>query len=198
MARLAARVCFDVGMRWDELFADLEAQVEAAELAQRSGEIDERTRSEFGALGLHERLRAAEGVPLRVRLSGQLVLTATLRRVGPDWMLLDEDGGREAVIVLAHVLGVRGLGRRSATPDTAGVIESRLGIRHVLRGIARDRSPCRLHLPDADTVDATIDRVGSDFVEVATHGAGELRRRQDVRDVELLPLAALVAVRRTA
>lgn len=184
-------------MRWDELFADLEAQAGAADLAQRAGEVDERTRGEIGMLGLRERLRAALDVPLRVTLSGQLALTATLQRVGPDWLLLAEDGGREAVVVLDHVLGVRGLGRHSATPDSTGVVESRLGLRHALRGIARDRLPCRLHLADASTVDATVDRVGADFVEVATHGAGEMRRRQDVRDVELIPLRALVAVRRT-
>ncbi len=184
-------------MRWDDLFADLEAQAYAAGIAQRAGEVDERTRGEVGTLGVRERLRGALDAPLRLRLAGGLTLAATLRRVGPDWLLLDEGGGREAVVVLAAVLGVRGLGRHSTTPDTGGVVESRLGLRHAVRGIARDRLPCRLHLADASTLDATIDRVGADFVEVATHGAGEPRRRQDVREVELLPFTALVAVRRT-
>ena len=183
-------------MRWDELFADLEARAESLDTAARSAEIDERTRGEVGALGLSERLRAALGVPLRLRLAGSLQLTATLRRVGPDWLLLDEDGGREAVVPTAALLGVRGLGRYSASPGAVGVVESRLGLRHALRGIARDRSPCRLHLTDGTTVDGTLDRVGADFAEVATHGAGELRRRSEVRDVELLSLRGLVAVRR--
>jgi hypothetical protein len=65
-----------------------------------------------------------------------------------------------------------------------------------LRGVARDRSPVRLHLRDGGTVEATIDRVGADFVEAATHAPGEPRRRPDVREVELVPLAAVVAVRR--
>jgi hypothetical protein len=43
----------------------------------------------------------------------------------------------------------------------------------------------------------TIDRVGADFIEVATHPAGEARRRADVRDVELVTLAAIAAVRRS-
>lgn len=184
-------------MRWDELFADLEARADAIDTAARSAEIDERTRGEIGALGMHERLRAAVDTPLRLRLSGQLALVATLLRVGPDWLLLTEDGGREAVVPTAHVLGVRGLARYSAAPGTGGRVESRLGLRHALRGIARDRSSCRLHLADATTLDATLDRVGADFVEVATHGAGELRRRNEVRDVELVPLRALVAVRRS-
>jgi hypothetical protein len=67
----------------------------------------------------------------------------------------------------------------------------------VLRGIARDRSTVRLMLVDGSTVDATIDRVGADFLEVATHSAGEPRRRQDVRDIELIPITALATVRRS-
>ena len=43
----------------------------------------------------------------------------------------------------------------------------------------------------------TIDRVGADFVETAVHAAAEPRRRQDVRDVELLPLRAIALVRRS-
>jgi hypothetical protein len=40
--------------------------------------------------------------------------------------------------------------------------------------------------------------LGADYVEVAEHPAGELRRRTDVRDVVVLPLAALAVVRRSA
>ena len=119
-----------------------------------------------------------------------------MRRAGPDWLLLDEGAGRETVVATARVLSVRGLPRFSVTPELEGVVESRLTLRHALRGLARDRLPVRAHLLDGTVVDATIDRVGADFVEVATHAAGETRRRREVRDVELLPLAALTAVRR--
>lgn len=183
-------------MRWEGLFADLEAQAEALERAERAGEVDERTRVEVGALALGDRLRAAVGMPLRIRAAGSVAVAGTVVRVGPDWALVDEGAGRETVLVLAQLVSVRGLARFSATPDSGSVVESRLGIRHALRGIARDRSAVRLHLSDATTVDATIDRVGADFVEVATHAAGEARRRQDVRDAELVPIAHLVAVRR--
>jgi hypothetical protein len=124
-----------------------------------------------------------------------------LRRVGPDWLLLDEGGGREVVVPGAALVTVRGLGRLSAVPGSAGVVESRMALRSALRGIARDRSTVRVHLASGgsqfDTVDATIDRVGSDFVEVATHPAGAARRRSDVREIELVPLTAIVAVRRS-
>lgn len=183
-------------MRWDALFADLEAQALALEQSERAAEVEERTRGEIGALGLLDRARAALGLPLRLRLAGLLTITGTLVRVGPDWLLLDEGAGREAVVATDRLVSVRGLVRFSGTPDSVGVVESRLGLRHALRGIARDRSAVRLHLVDGSTVDATIDRVGADFVEVATHPAGETRRHKEVRDIELLPIAALVAVRR--
>lgn len=183
-------------MRWEGLFDDLEAQAEGLARAQRAAEVEERTRGEIGRLGVLDRLRAALDRPVRLRVDGGLAVAGTLERVGPDWLLLDEGAGREVVVVTAAVLGVRGLVRYSATPGTAGVVESRLGLRHALRGIARDRSAVRLHLRDGTTVDATIDRIGDDYVEVAVHPAGELRRRQEVREVELVPLAAIAAVRR--
>ncbi|MGI8677355.1 MAG: hypothetical protein ACR2LX_01430 [Jatrophihabitans sp.] len=183
-------------MRWNDLFADLEAQAAALETAERAGEIDERTRAEIGSLGLLERLRGAVGLPLRLRGAGSLAVTGRLDRVGPDWVLVEEGAGREVLLATAALVSVRGLVRYSATPDSLSVLESRLGLRHALRGIARDRSAVRLHLVDGSTVDATIDRIGADFLEVATHAAGEARRRQDVRDCELLPVTALVAVRR--
>jgi hypothetical protein len=182
-------------MRWDGLFADLEAQAALLEQEERAAEVDERTRGEIGALELPDRLRAALGTSLRLRLRGGFTINGRLVRA--DWLLVDEGDGREALVAGAGLVGVRGLGRYSAVPHSAGVVESRLGLRAALRGIARDRSAARLLLADGDTMDATIDRVGADFVEVATHAPGELRRRQDVRDIELVPLAALVAVRRS-
>ena len=77
------------------------------------------------------------------------------------------------------MLGVRGSARYSAVPGSDGVVESRLGLRPALRGIARDRSTVRLHLVDGSpSLDATIDRVGADFVDVAALAAGEARRRR--------------------
>jgi hypothetical protein len=184
-------------MRWDALFDDLEAQAALLDQAARAAEVEERTRGEVGTLALWERARAAIGTPLRLRLAGGAALAGRLVRAGPNWWLLDEDSVREAVIATTRLISVRGLGRYSAAPGTAGVVESRIGLRQVLRGIARDRCAVRLHLVDGSTVDATIDRIGADFVEVATHAAGEPRRRQDVRDVELIPISAIAAVRRS-
>ncbi len=184
-------------MRWERLFADLEGQAEALARAERAAEVETRARGEIGQLALLDRLRAALATSLRLQIAGAAPVAGTLLRVGPDWLLLDESGGREVLVVTAHLLGVRGLGRLSAVPGSASVVASRLGLRHALRGIARDRAAVRVELASGVAVDATIDRVGADFVEVAAHAPGEVRRRADVREVELIPLAAIAAIRRS-
>jgi hypothetical protein len=183
-------------MRWDGLFADLEAQADALANAERAAEVEERTRGEVGALGLLDRARGAVGADLRLRLDGGHMVTGRLVRVGADWLLLAEGSGREALVAMAGVVTVRGFSRLSAVPGSARPVESRLGLRQALRGVARDRSPVRMQVRDGTTVEATIDRVGADFVEGAAHAPGEARRRQEVREVELVPISALVAVRR--
>jgi hypothetical protein len=184
-------------MRWDALFADLEAQAAALEAAERAAEIDERTRGEVGSLRVVDRARAAVGAPLRASLVGGHAVRGALDRAGPDWLLLADDRGADALVPLAGLVTLRGLGRYSATPHTTGIVESRLGLRHVLRGLARDRASVRLLLADGSTLGGTLDRIGTDFVEAALHPTGELRRRTDVRDVALVPLHALAGVTRT-
>jgi hypothetical protein len=184
-------------MRWDALFEDLEAQAAALATAERAAEVDERTRVEVGTLTVIDRLRAAGDAQVALRLPTDLTLRGRVERVGPDWLLLAEDTGREALVATAALLGIRGLGRQAGTPGSMGVVASRLTLRHALRGVARDRSAVRLHLLEG-SVDATIDRVGADFVDVALHPVAEPRRGRAVRDVELVPLRAVVAVRRSS
>lgn len=184
-------------MRWEALFDDLAAQATALEDAARAAEVDERARGEIGALRLVDRARPALGSPVRVRLLGAGTLSGRLVRAGPDWWLIEHEAGGEVVLAAAALLTVRGFGRYSAVPDTEGVVAARLGLRQVLRGIARDRAPVRVHLVDGSALDGTLDRIGADHLEIATHAAGEPRRARDVRDVALIPLAAVAAVRRS-
>jgi hypothetical protein len=185
-------------VRWDDLFADLEAQADALEVAERAAEVSERARIELGALGLIDRLRGAIGGPVRLRVAADLRIAGTLQRVGSDWLLVDEGVGREALVAMAAIHAVQGLGRVSAVPGADGAVPAKLGLRSALRGIARDRSAVRLHYGDGQVLDATIDRVGADFVEVARHAAHETRRRGEVREIVLVPIAGLAAIRRAS
>jgi hypothetical protein len=182
--------------RWDGLFADLEAQAEALEAAERAAEVEERVRIEAGALRLVDRLRSAVGTVIRVSCLPATSVRGIVRRSGSDWLLLDEGSGREALVSLGTVVAMSGLGRSSAPPGSESVVESRLTLRIALRGLVRDRSAVHVQLTDGRTLTGTLDRVSADFVELAEHAVAEPRRRAEVREVLVLPLAAIVLVRR--
>lgn len=184
-------------MRWDELFADLEAQAEAWQLAERDAEVAELTRLETSRLRLASRLDAAAGAPVRVRCLGGTVLSGRIGRSGPGWLLLDEEAGREALLPVAAVTSVAGLGRLAGAPSAGGSrVDLAPGWGSVLRAVARDRSVLRVGLTDSTVLDGTLDRVGADYVELAVHAAGEPRRRAEVREVLVLPIGALAVLRR--
>lgn len=179
-------------MRWAQLFADLEAQASGLVDAELAAEVAERTRIEAGRLTVGGRLGGAVGHPVALRCAGVGPVAGRLEQVGADWVLLGQDGA-DLLVPLGSVLAVGGLGRHSTAPATRGLV---LGIRSVLRGIARDRSPVRAVLVDGTPVVGTVDRVGADLVEIAEHGPGEPRRAAAVGSVRLVPLAALAVLRR--
>jgi hypothetical protein len=182
-------------MRWQALFDDLEAQATALDQAARAAQVGDRIRGESGSVSLFDRSRAGIGAFIRIRLAGVATVAGQLMRCGPDWLLVDDGDGRETLVATRWLLSVSGLGRYSAPPP--GPVDSGLGMRHVLRGVARDRSPVQVWLGDGTLVTGTLDRVGADFVELAAHSDGELRRSHEVRDVELVPLQAISALRRS-
>jgi hypothetical protein len=181
-------------MRWEQLFADLEAQGAAQERAAEQAEESSRARAEHGRVLLADRLRGAvdREVTLRCRgaeLSGRLV------DVGVDWLLLVDGQGRELLVATAAVTAVGGLVAGTAPATDQGEVARRLDLRRALRGLARDRSPVSCLLADGGLLTGTLDRVGADFVELAEHPLDEPRRRSAVSAVRALPLAAVVAVR---
>ncbi|MBL7495229.1 hypothetical protein I6A84_29450 [Frankia sp. CNm7] len=189
-------------MRWEALFADLEAQWEAAEAAELALEIADRSRREAGYLRLVDRLRPAVGYRVRVDLAGSMgpergAVDGRLLALGVDWLLLEDAGGVEALVPARSVLAVRGLLGESAPPGHEGRVGARLDLRHALRGVARDRSGCLVTLSDGRTVSGTVDRVGADFVDLAEHAPGEFRRPRDVA-LCTIPLAAVAVLRRAA
>ena len=181
-------------MRWQALFDDLEAQLAAAQAAELTAEVAERTRREAALVRLVDRLRAAEGALVAVCLPGAGVLRGRLLDAGADWLLVDEGSGREVLVPLAAVLGVTGLDARSAAPDD-GPVAKRLDLRWALRGLARSRSGVALGLVDGTLVTGTLDRVAKDHLDLAEHGLGEGRRAAAVRRVRLVPLSAVALVR---
>jgi hypothetical protein len=183
-------------MRWDDLFSDLEAQASAISAAEQDGEVAERTRIETSQLSLYDRLGSALDTQIRLSCKGVSAFGGTLSQLGAHWLLVDEGAGREAIVATAAILSVTGVGRLSSAPGSGGQLSQRLGLGSALRGVARDRSPVRLHLIDGSILNGTLDRVGADFVEIAEHPAGEPRRRDEVRHTCVVAMKALSVIRR--
>ncbi len=196
-------------MRWDRLFADLEQRFDELERAQEEAERADRERVAIGAIRATDRLAGSVGAAVRLTLAGGASITGTLRVVGPDWLLVTEGHGRDALISWTAVTVVQGLAASTAPPVAESAI--RLDLRRALRGIARDRSPVSVALtgwtsalagssvsassPGSGELTGTVDRVGADFIEVAVHAAWEPRRAGSVRAVALIPLPSIVLVR---
>lgn len=157
-------------MRWERLFEDLEAQLAEAEVDELRAEVADRTRREIAELRLSDRLRATHGQQIVVRVSGVGPVTGTLRSSGPDWALLAEPLGVEALVPLAAVVQVVGIGTRATPPGVAGQVARRLGLGYALRGLARDRADVVVAMTDGGTLTGMIDRVGADHIDVTERG----------------------------
>ena len=180
-------------MRWEDLFADLEAQGEAQAAAELAAEVSERTRIETAALHFADRLHPAQGHQVVVSTVGATV-RGVLLALGSDWVLVEIEGSRQALVRLGAVLGVTGLGAHSSAPASQGRVPARLGLASALRAVARDRAPVVITRIDGSRLSGTLDRVGGDFLEIAEHPIGEARRKGAISAVRIVPFTALAVV----
>lgn len=182
-------------MRWEQLFADLEAQFPVRNSADGLEEQASRERAEQGRVRLVDRLRAAQGWPVALTCRGAGEVRGRLVDVGFDWLLLRDEQQREVLVAAAVVRAVAGLGAETAAPAVQGVVERRLDLRRAVRGLARDRVAVQCVLDDGSTLTGTVDRVGADFLELAEHPADVPRRRSSVTGVRAVVLSAVAVVR---
>ncbi len=180
-------------MRWERLFADLEAQLVASDEAELAAEIADRTRRELALATLAERLRGSVGVSVALTVRGAGTVRASVRDVGTGWLLLGQ-GASELLVSLDAVTSISGLGPRNAVP--VGAVQRSLGLAWVLRGVVRDRAAVTTVLVDGASVTGTPDRVGADFLDIAEHALDEPRRGAAVSSVRTVPLAAVALLRR--
>ena len=173
-------------MTWEEeLFAlldDLEQQAESLYDAERDVELADRSRAEYHQVTLASRLMASVGHELVLDLRGVGPVPGTLERMATGWGLL-RGTGQDWVFRSAAVVRVLGASTRSV-PEVAWSPVAKLRVGSALRRVADAGERCVLHLLDGGRHDATLWRVGADFVEVR---AGEDR-------LELVPFTALAAV----
>ncbi|MFK4087690.1 hypothetical protein ACI2LF_26505 [Kribbella sp. NPDC020789] len=179
-------------MRWDALFEDLESQFDALQEGDLYGEVADRIRTEVGKITVLDRLRGAVDTVVRIELAGTEPLQGLLTRVGKDCLLI-EAGREEWLVPVGALVAVHRLGPWAE--PAVGAVAGKLGLAHLLRGIARDRSPVTVFCGGIP-ITGTIDRVGADFLELAEHALDAPRRRSEVYNVRLIPTQALQAVRR--
>ena len=180
--------------RWERLFADLEGQAAAQLRAELEGELPDRTRHARGEVPFTDRLRAADGRPVTLRLAGGLVVRGLVGEVAREWLVLLQDGtSSPSLVPTAAIVSVLGASRH-ATPARGSAL-AELSLRSMLRIVARDRSPVRLWLTDGRVLEGTLDDVGRDHVALAAHPVDEPRRLGSVREDHLVVLSALALVR---
>lgn len=183
-------------MRWDALFSDMEAQFAEGERLALDAEISERARAETASVALADRLRGSLDSHVAVHLVCGRVFEGTLSHAGADALVLNEMR-HQVLIPYGAVASYAGLGRVSVAETSQ--VRRRIGLAHALRGLARDRAELAVtlrHAPERGSgLAGVIDRVGSDFLDLALVTPGESRRASQVRQVATIPFAALGALR---
>ena len=182
-------------MRWDALFADLEAQLAAEERLDLELEVDERARVESSGIELADRLRGSMGRRVGVQLTIGAAFEGTLSHAGSQWLVLDEQR-HQVLIPHASVARYSGLAMLAVGGGTSRA--QRLGLASALRGLARDRARLAAMVQGpagGPVLYGVIDRVGRDFFDLAETDPGEERRAANVRAVATIPFGALAALR---
>lgn len=177
-------------MEWERLLDELEAAADEDDRRELVGEVADRTRREVARLHLVDRLRGASGSEVTIGLDGCGPIHGRLRRVGPDWLLLDDPAAAGVLVVTTAVLWIEGLTARAVDPAAVSAVDLRLGLGSVLRSVARDRRVVHGRLRDGTEFRGIVGRVGADHVEIG----GEPRTATADRSV---PFAAMAMVRLT-
>ena len=198
-------------MRWDNLFDDLESQLEQELTAEEVDLQAEEERLRLARLGIRDRLRALSTAPqtddriLRLLLADTSRVTVAPATFGRDWLageLLEESGRRPQCVVSLDAIDAVTLTRSqvaqsldgSGAEESAGALSARLGLQFVLRDLCRRRQAVDLWLREG-RIHGTIDRVGRDHIDVAVHEAGTPRRESAVGEYRIVRLGQIVLVR---
>jgi hypothetical protein len=181
-------------MRWDQLFDDLQAQLDADGQRELHLEVSDRTRRERAQVGLHERLIAHRGLGVELRLAAGVLVSGRVADAGSDWLLVDDHGGRGSLVPFGALVAINGLGVRAAAGSGA-VTAKRFGLGYALRGLSRDRSVVSLTDIGGSVTTGTIDAVGADALDLSEHPAELARRAENIVARRVIPFSAIVVIR---
>jgi hypothetical protein len=197
-------------MRWDNLFDDLESQLEQELGAEEGDLLAEEERLRLGRLTLRDRMIAmtrpgeVSDDQLRLALGDGSAIAVAVGSIGRDWLVGELIGARRGscVVPLAAVAAIlptpEQMARGAAaepTVEPAVSLSARLGLAFVLRDLCRRRAAVDVSTASGERVHGTIDRVGRDHLDLAEHEAGVPRRAASVGRIRILPFSELVLVR---
>lgn len=192
-------------MRWDELFSDLESQLEQELAAERLDLAAEEERLRLGRIVFRDRLLAMSrgGEGIRIAWADGEVLRVRVNSVGRDWVAGEAAFGearRTVLVPLGALVAAlpegeqleRGL--RVSPEDSGAALSAQLGLAFVLRDLCRRRAALEV-CTALGAHHGTIDRVSRDHLDLAEHDAETPRRERVVRRVRLVPFGAIRCIR---
>lgn len=201
-------------MRWDNLFDDLESQLETELTAEDIDLQAEEERLRLGRLSTRDRIAAilesagaAAADPIRLVLASGVTIAVSPVTLGKDWVATEYVGDSskrgQCIIPLATISGLileRSQVRRSLRMppggDPARGLSARLSLVFVLRDLCRRRRAIDIELPNVErALHGTIDRVGRDHLDLAVHERGVPRRESEVNHYRLVPLGQIQLIR---
>ena len=170
-------------MRWDALFADLQAQAAAQRQEDFESNVAEVVALEWSRVEMVDRIRGHAGQRVAIRLRGGESVTLEVRAVGSDW-LSGSGAGYQWLIPVQAVDMISGLTRRvQAEPSQA---RRRLSIASPLRALADARHYIVVRGANGVLTEGALLGVGRDFLDV--------RFVSDPPVIRTVPLAAITAV----
>ncbi|WP_134503922.1 hypothetical protein [Cryobacterium glaciale] len=197
-------------VRWDDLFDDLE------------GQLERELHAEAADLRLHEERQRLDKLSLRTRLSNVVrsaglggtqqirvvlvtgeALAVSPTTLGRDWLAADllgaENNPVECVIPLSAVAGVllseeQSLASLAIESESTSRQTDRVGFPFVLHSLCRRRRTVELDTRGGVLV-GTIDRVARDHLDLAVHPLGTMRRTPEVLHYRLVPFWQIHVVR---
>ncbi|MGV8884385.1 MAG: hypothetical protein ACOH1T_02190 [Microbacteriaceae bacterium] len=199
-------------MRWDNLFDDLEGQLEHELSAEEVDLHAEEERLRLGRLSMRDRIHSLhdhhgrdENYAIKVILLSGDVVNLRAATFGRDWFSADLlDGSGKPTPCIVPLLGVAGLilsrdqvalslDLAPGEPSTRS-LAARLSLPFVLRDLCRRRSAVELRTT-LGALSGTIDRVGRDHLDLAVHERHEPRRESTVVHHRVVPLTQLELVK---
>jgi hypothetical protein len=193
-------------VRWQNLFDDLEGQLETELGAEEVDLLAEEERLRLGRLTVRDRIRAIHATgdgPLGLTVRGGERVALDLAAMGRDWIAGERDAGilRSVIVPLAAVVAIDPVGAQLAAslrvdpaPEPPTALSARLGLSFVLRDLCRRRAAVDV-LVGGETLHGTIDRVARDHLDLAEHAPGEPRRTAAVGRIRIIAFAGVDLVR---